>query len=228
MCFIREPEAQSVGGAAPTTREVLASLPRILVQDRAFLRMIIVKLLNGFVSVASVFYVLHATTSLGLGLAATGLFASLQVAGSLTSGLLMGVVQDRWGPLVHIRLAIALSSLPPAVALCAGPLSGILGWDVLYLYLLLFFSLGLSLGGIGWPFFNWVLEHAQETQRPLYIGMSNTLTALVMLAPALGGWVVSTISYAAAFSLALVFSVMALALSLGLPSTRQRLRTKGT
>jgi MFS family permease len=82
--------------------------------------------------------------------------------------------------------------------------------------------LGIAAGSIGWPFFNWVLEHAREADRPVYIGMSNTLSALVMLAPTLGGWVAKTVSYPAVFALALCFGFAAWGLSSRLPDTRSR------
>ena len=217
---IREPEAPSSSREVPTVREVLISLPRILIRDRPFLRLIVVRLLSGFVTLSSAFYVLHATRDLGLGPEVTGLFISSQVLGSLAAGLLMSTLQDRWGPLTHLRAIIGFSVLSPIIALFAEPVVGASGQGVLFLYLSVFFFLGVYMGSIGWPFFNWILEYAEETRRPLYIGAINTLSALVMLAPALGGWVVKTISYSAAFFAALAFAVSALVLSFYLPSTR--------
>lgn len=220
LSCLREPEAPPAGGDVPTVREVLVSLPGILAHDRPFLRLIVVRLLSGFVTLSSAFYVLHATSHLGFGPEATGLFVSSQVLGSLATGLVMGTLQDRWGPLVHIRAIIAASLLSPIIALCAEPALGVLGQGVLYLYLSVFFFLGVYAGSIGWPFFNWILEYAEETRRPLYIGAINTLGALVMLAPALGGWVVKAVSYPAAFLVAVAFAISALVLSFYLPSTR--------
>jgi hypothetical protein len=76
--------------------------------------------------------------------------------------------------------------VPPIIALITQPLAGALGQAALYPYLALYFFMGLELGSIGWPFFNWVLEYAPETWRPIYIGLLNTFAALVMLAPTLG------------------------------------------
>ncbi|MBC7234717.1 MAG: MFS transporter [Chloroflexi bacterium] len=220
LMLIREPESHDLGNAPPTPRQVLASMPGILLRDREFRRLILIKLLQGFASVANAFYVLHATRNLGLSLGDTGLFVSAQVLGSVTAGLLMGVVQDHWGPWAHIRLIIVLTALPPLVALGAQPLLGILGQQVLYVYISLFFFLGIATGSIGWPFFNWIMEHAQGPERPVYIGMSNTLSALVMLAPTLGGWVAKTFSYPAVFGLALGFILASWCLSAGLRNPR--------
>jgi MFS family permease len=93
----------------------MASLPGILAHDRPFLWLIIVRVVSGFVTMASAFYILFATEKLGLAQSATGLFVSAQVAGSLTSGLVMGVIQDRWGPWIHMRVMICISRVPPVL-----------------------------------------------------------------------------------------------------------------
>jgi MFS family permease len=220
LMMIREPEPQAVDDSVPRLGAVLMSLPRILMQDRPFLRLVIVRVLGGFVTIASAFYVLHATQHVGLSYEATGFFVSAQVAGSLFSGLLMGMVQDRWGPRTHIRTILIISGLPAVIALGINVMAGTLGQAALYPYLLLYFFLGINMSSIGWPFFNWVLEYAPEAQRPLYIGMINTLAALTMLAPTLGGWIIRVASYPAVFATALGFAAVALLLSLTLPSTR--------
>ena len=222
LSAIREPESRLPDKGVPSTRKVLSLLPGMLVRDRPFLRLVAVRLLGGCISVASAFYVLYATRNLGLSTDAVGLFVSAQVVGSLTAGLLMTVIQDRWGPLIHIRTLRVLSAIPPVIALCVGRMPGVLGQHVLYPYMLTYFFLGLSMGSGFWPYVNWIIEYANEVQRPLYIGALNTLGALSLLAPLLGGWVARSISYPAVFGLALVFSVSSLLASFALPDTRRR------
>jgi MFS family permease len=216
---VQEPEPQS-SPDKPSVREVLASLPRILLEDRPFLNMIVVRILSGFVSVASAFYVLYATKRLGFQAQDTGFFVSAQVAGTVTSGLLMGLIQDRWGPLVHMRTTSVLSAVSPVLAILAPSILTVWTGGELYLFLAIYFFLGLYMGNIGWPFFNWILEYVEGGRRPLYIGTINTLAALVMLAPTVGGWIVKAFSYPAVFAVALFFSLVSLLLSLPLPDTR--------
>ena len=218
LSFIHEPELPPSDGAPPGLLQLLASLPRVIAQDRPFVWLLAVRILSGFVAVANAFYVLNATRNLGFSLQDTGLFISAQVIGQVGSGLMIGLVQDRWGPLVHIRLNTLISGLPPLLALLAGLFAG--GPAVLYLYLLIYFFLGVYMGSIGWPFFNWIMEHAEESRRPLYIGATNTLGGLLMLAPVLGGWIVKSVSYPAVFAAAAVVAMVSVALSSRLPSTR--------
>jgi len=220
LSVIREPASPAEAHEMPPLRRVLADMPKILAHDRPFQRVIIVRALAGFVGMATAFYVLNATQNAGLSSEAAGLFVSAQVAGSLAGGLLTGTIQDRWGPLTHMRIIMAISAVPPTVALLCQPFLASLGTGVLYPYLLLYFALGIYLGSVSWPYVNWILEHAAEAQRPLYIGMANTLGAITMVTPVLGGWVARTISYTAVFALSLAFALSALVLSRTIPSTR--------
>jgi MFS family permease len=220
LTVIREPAGKMSSESVPRPSELLKSLPALLAKDRPFLRMVTVRILAGMVSIASAFFVLHATSVGQLALENTGLLISAQVVGSLAAGLLTTYIQDHLGPLVHIRTIISLAALPSLVALTMTPLLPRLGAGTLYVYLLVFFLLGLSMSSLGWPFFNWTLEYAGEERRPMYIGAMNTMAALVMVAPPLGGWMVRTVGYTPLFALAAGLAGCALVLSLGLPSTR--------
>ncbi len=218
---IYEPESSTIRKQEPVSvRQVLGSLPTILRQDRGFLALIAVRLLGGFVGVASSFYILYATRQLGLPAEDTGLLVSTQVVGTMVAGLMLGIVQDRWGPLVHMRLSMVIAAFPPLLSLLAGVAAGY-PQGVLYLYLAIYFCLGLYMGSMGWPAFNWIMEYASEERRPLYLGLLNTLGALNMVAPALGGWTVRALSYVAVFVVALCFALASLALSATIPDTRR-------
>jgi MFS family permease len=220
LSLVREAPAPAEAEETPSPTQVLRQLPTILAADPPFLRLIITRLAIGFVSVASAFYVLHATQRLGLGSKVAGYFVSAQVTGSLIGGLLTTFLQDRRGPLVHMRVVISLSGLPALVALGMQPLHALLGSAILYPYLLVFLFLGVYAGSSGWPFFNWTLEYADKAKRPLYVGLINTLGAISTLAPPLGGWVAGSVSYPAVFALAVAFAVAAWLLARKLPSTR--------
>ena len=222
LTLIREPQSPPQGESVPSMREALALLPRILAHDCPFTRLVIVRILAGFATLAGAFYILYATEALHLSLEATGVFLSAQVVGSLTTGLLMSTLQDRLGPLVHLRVMLGMMAMPPLIALGMGPLYRLWGNGVFYPYLLIYFFLGLSTSSVGWPYFNWILEYSEEGHRPLYIGLLNTLGAITMLAPTLGGWIVSTVSYPAAFAMGAAFALLGLAVTLALPSTRRK------
>lgn len=221
ICFIYEPPATVAQQAPLSVRQVFASLPRILKEDRPFRRLVIVKVIVGYVGGAGAFYVLHATRNLGFDIGDAGLFISAQVVGSMMAGFLLGLVQGKWGPLVHIRLLISLSALPPALALIAGAIHGTAPGALIYVFMAAYFFLGIYMSGLSWPFFNWIMEYADDARRPVYIGLMNTLTAVVMIAPALAGWIARAVSYPAVFASALTIALLSLLLSLSLTSTRR-------
>ncbi len=225
LICVREPDQPSTSETPPSFGQVLRSMPALLARDRGFRRLVITKLVLGFTGVASSFYVLYATRELGFQTAVTGYFVTAQVVGSVGSGLLLGYVQDKWGPLRHMRILMVLAAIPPVLAILAGLLQIQLPQAVLPLYLALYFFYGVAWTNVGWPFFNWILEYAPDKERPIYIGLTNTLGALTMFAPAIGGVLVRTVSYPAAFAVSIGFAVLSLAISLGLPSPRTRNQT---
>jgi len=228
ISFIADPDCTPKDGStAPTLRQTMAMLPATIARDAPFRRMIAVQLLVGFTGVATSFYVLYATRELGLTLADTGLFVSAQVAGSMIAGFLLGYMQQRLGPLVHIRLQTVLAATAPLLALLAAPAAQAGAEVARWVYGGVFLMLGVYTGSGSWPFSNWLLEYAPETRRPMYIGLANTLSATTMLAPVLGGVVVGTVSYPAVFVLAVAFCCLALLLSLALPTTRPRVPAPG-
>ena len=202
------------------THVLLATLPRLLWNDRPFFRLVTVRLLAGFIGISGAFYVLYATQEMGLALSNTGLFVSAQVVGAMVAGIMMSVIQDRWGPRPHVALICAIAATPALLALAAAPLYQVMGQSVLYVYLLIYFLQGLSLNSIGFPFMNYILEYTPSDRRTLYVGTTNTLSAVSMLAPALGGWLIDTVSYPAVFVASFLFAVAAALLALTLPSTR--------
>jgi len=217
---IHEPAAAYRTRKVVPIGQLLRSLPGVLKDDPRFVRIIILRLIAGFVTLAGAFYVLYALRELGFRQEDTGLFISAQVMGSLVAGLIQGVVQDRWGPVFSIRINILFSMAPPILALMAGPIVGASPEAVRYIYMALYAFLGLYAGSMGWPFLNWVLEYAPQERRTLYIGALNTFGATMMFAPAIGGIIARTVSYPAVFITALVIAIVALIFSRGIYSPR--------
>jgi hypothetical protein len=67
---------------------------------------------------------------------------------------------------------------------------------------------------------NFLLELVSESERPLYLGLSNTLTGVVVLISGLGGLVVDLFSFAGLFILVLGLCTVAYVLATKLPETR--------
>jgi len=219
LSTVEEPTGCYPKKQALSLAQTFRNIPNLLRKDRPFLRLILAKITAGFVTMASSFYALHAVQVGKMNVASTGLLISAQVAGTIASGLLMSFVQDSKGPLYHIRLTCILAALPSAGALALALFPDILGGSMA-IYMAIFFILGIVLNSLGWPFYNWILERTPAERRPVYLGTINTLSALTMLAPLVGGLLVEHISYTSVFIAATAAAIVALILSLGLPTTR--------
>ncbi|NLV74918.1 MAG: MFS transporter [Chloroflexi bacterium] len=225
LWMIKEDPPQELEGASPGMAKVLASIPTLIRTDKPFAHLLLTRVMTGFISLATAFYVIHATNELGMPTSTTGLFISAQVVGALVSGLLLSWLQDKRGVLFYMRLVTGVGALPPLLALLIGIFARQLGSLATILYLLIFVILGIYINSIGWPTFGWILEHAQERQRPIYIGVSNTLGALTMLAPPLGGWIASALGYQAVFIASIGFAALTLFLTLKLPEPGTHLQS---
>lgn len=194
-------------------RDYARDLIHTLRQDRAFARLVVVRLLAGFDGLALGFYILFATRELGLPPASVGLFTTVQMLGRILASLGLGRLSERAGSYRVIQvttaitmtaplagLALLLTDLPSNTAIAVG-----CGW--------IFVTIGVTSSAIMLGFFNAVLELAPAEQRPTYIGLFNTLSGLLLVLPAFGGWILRYTSYGVLFTLSAVVLVIAHGLS---------------
>jgi len=78
------------------------------------------------------------------------------------------------------------------------------------------FQMGLPIG-----YHNYLLDIAPAEDRPLYIGLANTLTGLTVLASAIGGLIVDLAGLAVLFWVAAAFYAGSLLLAGGLQESRE-------
>ncbi len=183
--LIREP-LEPVAAERQKMIEYLPGLMRLIRRDRTFLRVNVSRLLIGFCGLASPFFAVYAIKELGLAEANVGWFAIAQTVGSALAGLLFGWVADRSGSHIVIRIVGGVYLLAPCFVLAAGFAGGSTTFPVI-LMAAAFLLLGLGDGSIMLGFINYVLEIAPSGQRPVYIGLTNTLAGAIVLYPFIGG-----------------------------------------
>jgi len=176
-------------------------------QDPVFRQLMVCRVLTGMVALVSPFYVIHATTSLNLSEAVVGSFVAAQQVAGLASGALLGLISDRWGPSHTIRVSSILAMAGPLFALATHVTDGAL---LVRAYPLVYVALGAYQSSTMLGFYNYLLELAPDDVRPSYIGLGNTITGVLTLAPTVGGWVLETTSYTT------LFAITAVLISLGL------------
>lgn len=212
--FLREIVIDKVIVKMPSLSEFIPQMGQILRRDTAFRSFVAVRLLTSLFLMAAPFYIGYATTELAFSSEeAVPAFLMMQTIGSVLGALLYAVVGAR-NNLLCMRIALAGVAILPISALLAGSLG------VVPLYVG-FFSFGMAMTSILSGFINWVVGYAIPDQRPVYVGLANTLNAFVSLfSPILGGLVAQSFGYPPLFLIALIVILMAFFIALRLPHTK--------
>ena len=188
-----------------------------LLRDATFRRLMAARMLVGMVSLATPFYVVHATEVLNLPGAFVGGFVAAQQVAGAASGALLGPISDHRGPRAVICIGSAIAIAGPLFALVAHLGDGSV---LIRAYPLVYVAFGIYGSSTMLGFYNYLMEIAPDDVRPSYVGLSNTILGLLTLAPAVGGWLLEATSYTVLFGLTagLVFLGFLVALRLGPPN----------
>ncbi len=167
-------------------------------EDPMFRRLMVSFILFSMASLATPFFVIHATDELGLPLAVVGGFVAAQQVAAAAFGTLLGPLSDRWGPSSAIRIGSIVAIAGPVVALTAhlaqaGP--------VIRAYPLVYVALGAYQSASMVGYYNYLLAIAPPHMRPSYIGLGNTMMGVLTLAPVVGGWLLEATSYTVLFAI---------------------------
>jgi MFS family permease len=184
----------------------------LLARDRDFRMLIVSRLLVGASGLAIPFYIIFTLDVLRLGPESVGVFTAAQVVGSIASAPLMAWLSERRGTRSVIRLVAGMALLLPIVGLGLLLLRPALGQvPLLAISSLIFFLMGGVNNGNMAGFTNYLLDYAPGTQRPVYIGLANTINGLVLVAPVVGGWILAASSYRVLFAVTAAVSIAGLA-----------------
>jgi MFS family permease len=161
-------------------------------------------MLTNLFLMAAPFYIGFATVQLGLSseVAVPNLLA-MQTIGGVSGAMLYTWLGAR-NNVLYIRLALVAAALLPISAL----LAAVMGPGPLYLG---FLMSGLATSNLFFGYQNWIVTHAPPDQRPIYVGLYNTLGAVFsMIAPLIGGTIAQYVGYEPLFVTALVMVLGAL------------------
>jgi MFS family permease len=178
----------------------------------AFRHFVLCRIMVGMLSMATPFYVQHATKELLLPQSAIGGFVIAQTMAGVAASALLGWVCERWGSQVVIRIGSAAAILCPLFAL----VMHLTGGRLAVAYPLVYVSFGIINSTWVMGFFNYLLEIAPQGKRPTYIGISNFVLGTLTLVPVAGGWLLEATSYTTLFGLTTALVAAGFLLSLGL------------
>jgi MFS family permease len=208
ILFIRELPGAKAVEKVPALGEFLPELGRVLRQDVPFRAIVITRVLTSLFAMAGPFYIGFATIQLGLSsdVAVPNLIA-MQTIGSITGALVYTWLGAR-NNLLYLRLALGGAALLPISAL----LSTLVGPLPLYIG---FLVSGLALSNLFFGYQNWLVSYASPDKRPVYVGLFNTIAALIsMIAPFIAGTIAERLGYEALFVTAVAMALSALTVTL--------------
>ncbi len=188
-------------------------LPR---RDANYGRFLAVRLLATAAGMATPFYIVYAKRVLGVSAGMVGVYLTWATLAGITSTLVWGRLSDRHG---NRGLILLTSLVGLAAPLAALSIPRLVGWQpsvaaqASYAFTVVFvlssiFQMGLTIG-----YHNYLLDIAPAEDRPLYIGLANTLTGLTLLASAVGGLIVDLAGLLVLFWVAAAFYAGALLLA---------------
>jgi len=205
-----------------TVRDYLRELKVVWTGDRDFRLITAVRLIVGLTSLASPFYAVYALNVKGISTGAIGWFLSAQIAGGLLCSLILGYFLERHGSRLTTNMEAVLALVSPLLAIVAGlVVPGDSPWFV-PTFLLVFAFMGALNNSFMLGHMNYILEMSPEDKRPVYVGLSNTLTGLLVVVPLLGGWLVDAFSYEPLFILTVLCVAPGLLLAARLTEPRRR------
>jgi MFS family permease len=199
-------------------------LPR---RDANYGRFLAVRLLATVAGMATPFYIIYAKRVLGVSAGMVGVYLTWATLAGIASTLVWGQISDRRGNRGVILLASLVGLVTPLAALLIPLLANwqlpVAAWAP-YAFAAVFvlsniFQMGLMIG-----YHNYLLDIAPAEDRPLYIGLANTLTGLTLLASAVGGLIVDLAGLTVLFWLATAFYAGALLLAGTLREPREIVR----
>ncbi len=219
LSLIKEPEAEgAIGEERFSLRRVLGQLAAVWRSDPDFRRLTSVRWLTGLMQLATSFYVLHASEMFGL---PQGRLLASRMAGGIVASLGLGWLSERRGPRPIIWLGSAAALGSPLLALLVHLVNPAAPIQADIAYRLVYFLLGVTFSAQMLGHFNYLLEIASDERRTLYIGLSNTLSGVLVPASFLGGVLLRATSYPVLFAVTAVCVAGGLVASLGLRDLRQ-------
>jgi MFS family permease len=197
----REPrhEVDSTADAI-TFRQVRQQMGGILRRDGNFRWLLVAKALTACAIVATTFYSLFAIQQFRATGVELGVLTGVLTLSQMAANLLFGWLGDRWG---HRRM-YAIGGLMMAASATLAVLAPSLGW----MYLV--FGLAGAARATFWAVtISFTLEFGTVLERPIYIGMANTLIAPFTLgAPILGGELAQRLGYPPLFIICAVAGLL--------------------
>lgn len=173
---------------------------KILRKDLNFDWFLSARFLSQFATMGFSFYIIYALREFDMDTVTAGFLTATLTISQTVANIAMGRIGDRTG---HRAMLI--------FGAFAALLSAFLAWNatsILWFYPIFILTgfANVSIWTIGMAM---TVDFGVEVERPLYIGLSQTLIApATILAPLLGGWIVDTAGFIPTFTISIILSIV--------------------
>lgn len=190
LALTREQESTPTN-LVPTPGSFWAGLGDILRRDGNFRWFLVGRTISQLAVMGVAFYTVFAVGQHSVSKLEIGWMTGLLMGIKILANPLMGWMADRWSHRGVMELGLAAATLSALLAWLAPGAN----W-----FYLVFALTGISEVALWTLGLSMTLEFGEESERPAYIGLANTLIAPAnILAPFLGGWLADIAGYPAAF-----------------------------
>jgi MFS family permease len=178
-----------------------AKIRTVMRQDINFRWFLVSRMLAQFGIMAFAFYTVYAVTQHNVSATSIGLMTAVFLAAQILANPIMGWLGDNWS---HRSVLI--------IGMLAASASALLAWwapEVGWFYLVFIFA-GIGNVAVWTVSLAMILRFGNDADRPVYIGLANTLVApATILAPLLAGWLIDFSGYSTAFLASALGAVVA-------------------
>lgn len=177
------------------------SMVSVFKQNKPFVWFLISRMLYYLGMMAFAFFMVYAVRKLNMSEIEAGALTSALLITQMAANVILGRLADRWSRKGTIELG-AIAAVASCVLAWLAPNAA---W--FYPVIILEGIANTAFWTIGFPI---LLEFGTEEQRPMFVGLGNTLVAPVaILSPILGGWLADGAGYPVAFLVSAILAAIA-------------------
>ena len=173
---------------------------KVLTRDKNFNWFLVVRVLSQFATMGFSFYIVYALREFNMTPVIAGYLTATLTISQTIANIAMGWIGDRVG---HRIMLI--------VGAVAAILSSLLAWNAVSIHWFypIFILAGLTNVSLWTISMTMTVDFGTESERPIYIGLAQTLTApATIIAPILGGWIVDSAGFVPTFIISTTLSAV--------------------
>lgn len=186
LAMLREPEHAIRDEKELPLTEIVHRSAAILRSDLNFRRFLVADASMLVVMTAPAFYAVYAIGKFHLSVSAAGMFTMITMASMVGANVVVGYIVDHLGNKVNLVLYAGAMALACFVAILAPNV-------VIYGFVFFFMACAISIQGISRM--QYVAELASDDNRPIYVSLTNTLTAPTVFIGVLAGGAINLFGY---------------------------------